>query len=258
MVSYKEIKRNKRRFLAVTGLTDKEFKALLVPFSEAYQKVHRSDKTLEGKKRKRAVGGGRKGVLESIEDKLLFALMYQKAYPLQELLGITFGMSQSSTNEWIHRLLPVLKLALEDMGMMPERDGKKFASHEKAKGGSDDLIIDGTERRRQRPKNPEKQALHYSGKKKAHTDKNLVIVDAKSTRVGYLSPTYSGKVHDKKMADKEAIRYPRQARLQKDTAFQGYEPKVEQTLQPKKTTQRGTQPKGKAAQQGSSQEEGEG
>lgn len=258
MVRYKEIRRNKRQFLAVTGLTDKEFKALLPAFSTAYQKLHRSDRTLDGRKRKRKVGGGRKGVLENMEDKLLFALMYQKAYPLQELLGITFGLSQSSTNEWIHRLLPVLKLALEDMGMMPERDGKKFAQHEKEKGGSDDRIIDGTERRRQRPKNPEKQARHYSGKKKAHTDKNLVIVDAKTTRVGYLSPTYSGKTHDKKMADKEAIHYPKQTRLQKDTAFQGYEPKVKETLQPKKTAQGGTHTRRKAAQSGSGQEEGEG
>ncbi len=39
------------------------------------------------------------------------------------------------------------------------------------------LIIDGTERRRQRPKDPEKQAPHYSGKKKAHSDKNVVVVD---------------------------------------------------------------------------------
>ena len=41
------------------------------------------------------------------------------------------------------------------------------------------LIIDGTERRRQRPKNPEKQALHYSGRKKTPCDKNVIVVDVK-------------------------------------------------------------------------------
>jgi hypothetical protein len=51
------------------------------------------------------------------------------------------------------------------------------------------LIIDGTERRRQRPKNQEKQALHYSGKKKTHSDKDVVIVNAHSKRVSYLSGT---------------------------------------------------------------------
>jgi len=38
------------------------------------------------------------------------------------------------------------------------------------------LPIDGTERRRQRPQDPARQKAHYSGKKKVHTDKNLVLV----------------------------------------------------------------------------------
>jgi DDE superfamily endonuclease len=97
-------------------------------------------------------------------------------------------------------------------------------------------IIDGTQRRRQRPKDTVKQALHYSGKKKVHSDKHLVIVQATSTRVGYLSPTHPGKTHDKKVADSECIRYPRNAKLYKDTGFQGYEPKQTRTYQPKKPT----------------------
>jgi hypothetical protein len=96
------------------------------------------------------------------------------------------------------------------------------------------LIIDGTERRRQRPKSPEKQALHYSGKKKAHTDKNVVIVTLPQERVGFLSQTCVGKTHDKKIADTERIVYPSEAILYKDTGFQGYEPAVQETRQPKK------------------------
>src|SRR5262245_34425883 len=97
------------------------------------------------------------------------------------------------------------------------------------------MVIDGTERRRQRPKNPEKQRLHYSGKKKAHSDKNVVIVNARSRRVGYLSGPYAGKAHDKKVAEVDGIRYPRRATLLKDTGFQGYEPRVRQARQPKKS-----------------------
>jgi hypothetical protein len=236
VVNYKQLRRNKRRFLALTGLTDKEFKVLLPSFQEAYEHAQPMNQTQSGRKRKRQVGGGRKAMLATMEDKLLFSLMYQKSYPVQELLAVTFGMSQAGVNHWVHRLLPILKTALEDLGMMPERDGSAFAQHEQAQGEALDLIIDGTERRRQRPKNPEKQALHYSGKKKIHADKNLVIVNAKQQRIGYLSPTYGGQIHDKKLADNEAIVYPAKTRLHKDTGFQGYEPKVKQTLQPKKTS----------------------
>ena len=73
------------------------------------------------------------------------------------------------------------------------------------------------------------------GKHKTHCDKNVVVVHAKTKRVGYLSQTYAGKVHDKKIADHEALCYPRRTILYKDTGFQGYEPPVDQTRQPKKS-----------------------
>ena len=101
-------------------------------------------------------------------------------------------------------------------------------------GETPDYVIDGTERRRQRPTSPEKQAIHYSGKKKHHTDKNIIVSHAQSGRVGYLSPTRPGTVHDKKLAEHEQIHFPRQSVVHKDTGFQGYEPPVKQTLQPKK------------------------
>ena len=58
-----------------------------------------------------------------------------------------------------------------------------------------DIFIDGTERPIQRPKDKEKQKKNYSGKKKAHTRKNILITD-KNRRIGYLSPPEEGKKHD--------------------------------------------------------------
>ena len=70
--------------------------------------------------------------------------------------------------------------------------------------------------------------------KKAHTDKNLVLVNIHSQKVVYLSETQPGKVHDKKQADAAEIVYPCAATLGKDTGFQGYEPHSIITWQPKK------------------------
>ena len=235
MLTYDELQHHSRKFLALTGLTLKEFKALLPAFERAYARKYSVHKTHHGKKRKRQVGGGRKSTLDCPEQKLLFILVHQKTYPVQTLLGELFDLSQSRTNDWIHRLLPILKQALDDLGVLPERDPQRFARHEKQQSGSRNYIIDGTERRRQRPKNPEKQALYYSGKKKAHSDKNVVITHRRTKRVGYLSQTYAGKTHDKKVADTEAVTYPRGSQLHKDTAFQGYEPPGCRTYQPKKS-----------------------
>jgi hypothetical protein len=50
----------------------------------------------------------------------------------------------------------------------------------------------------------------------------------------YLSPTYAGKVHEKKMADQESLTFPEDALLYKDLGFQGYEPPVARTYEAKK------------------------
>jgi hypothetical protein len=232
---------NRRQFLAFTGLTLPEFQRLLTAFPRAYQQVYPADRTAEGQPRRRNVGGGCMGQLHRPEDKLLFILVYVKTYPLQVIMGELFDLSQPQVNYWIHRLLPVLQAALENLGVRPERNPHHFPQSQAASEPEPRLIIDGTERRRQRPKNPEKQALYYSGRKKKHCDKNVVIVNAQRKRIDYLSKTYPGKTHDKKIADDEHIAYPPGAILYKDTGFQGYEPAVQKTCQAKKkATPRGT------------------
>ena len=166
MLKYEELSKNKKQFLALTGLTVEEFEKLLSAFIRVYERKYPPNKTVEGKKRKRKIGGGRGSELNSNEQKLLFTLVYHKSYPLQELMAVLFEMSQGQVNHWIHRLLPVLKDALDEIGVLPEREPSKFAKHERGKGNGEELIIDGVDRRRQRPKDKEKQKLHYSGKKK--------------------------------------------------------------------------------------------
>ena len=101
-----------------------------------------------------------------------------------------FGLSQAQANYWIHRLLAALQGALSDLGLAPEREAGEVATSPLVwEGGTLELTLDGTERRRQRRQDPRRQQEHYSGKKKAHTDKNLLLVNATSGKVIYLSPT---------------------------------------------------------------------
>jgi hypothetical protein len=126
MLTYEELKTKPRKFLTFTCLTVKEFAELLRAFKNAYEQAYPTSQTKTGETRKREAGGGRKSSLDSIEQKLLFALVYQKSYALQSFQGELCGMAQSRANEWVHRLLPVLKQVLDDIGAMPERDPKKF------------------------------------------------------------------------------------------------------------------------------------
>src|SRR5689334_2637145 len=87
MLDYDSIRRNERTFVALTGITPAEFQRLLPAFTRAYARAFPATKTHAGQARQRRPGGGRKPILLRPEDKLLFILVYQKAYPLQELLG---------------------------------------------------------------------------------------------------------------------------------------------------------------------------
>ena len=182
------------------------------------------------------MGGWHERGLADWEDKLLFILVYQKTYPLQTRQDLHFELRQPQTNYWIHRLLPVLQRALQTLGMRPERDAGQVATSPLAReGGVLELVIDGTERRRQRPHDATRQRDHYSGKKKTHTDKNSLLGKETTATVIDLGPPVAGKTPDKKAADEAMIASPMNATLDQDTGFQGYEPPGVQTRPPKKT-----------------------
>jgi len=94
----------------------------------------------------------------------------------------------------------------------------------------------GTERRRQRPKDAEKQALPYSCKRKAHTDENPVVASA-AEWILFLSGTYPGTVCDKRTAEAEQLTYPPGTTLYKDSGFQ--QRKRKQGVEKKKCTRTG-------------------
>src|SRR4051794_15299044 len=127
MLTYNALKDKAREFLAATGLKIEEFARLLPAFESAYHALYPLNQTAEGKTRQRLPGGGTKGTRRTVEDKLLFILVYQKTYPLQTMPGLQFGLSRPQTHYWIHRLLPVLQRALADLNMTPEREGEHVA-----------------------------------------------------------------------------------------------------------------------------------
>jgi hypothetical protein len=162
MLTYQELKEKPADFLCVTGLTVSEFEQLLPTFDQVYRGQYGGEQTVTGQLRQRKAGGGAKGKLPSSEAKLLFILVYEKTYPLQTMHGLSFGLSQERANEWIHRLLPVLQEALTVLGMQPAREASALVTHPALQEAPADLLLDGTERRQQRPQDPEQQVAQYS------------------------------------------------------------------------------------------------
>src|SRR3954464_1221948 len=142
MLTYTELRGDRRRILALTGLTLPEFESLLVTFARSSERRSPADRTATGRPRQRRAGGGRTAVLHEPAQKLLFLLVYLKTYPLQVVMAELFGLSQPQVNYWLKRLVPLLRDALDDLGVLPERQGPAFAGA----SPSPRLIIDGTER----------------------------------------------------------------------------------------------------------------
>lgn len=229
-MSYQEIQGKPRILQSLTGLNADEFATLLVSFERAWDAFVQATFQREG--RKRAYGGGRKARLAGLEDKLLFILVYFRLYPTQEVQGFLFGMGQAQANEWVHRLSGVLNQALGYEKQLPEREPAKLEAVLEA-CPSLEFMIDGTERRINRPKDKADRKTYYSGKKKAHTVKNNIISE-RSGNVLFLSDTYEGKKHDKKIADEEGYPFPNGSTLWQDTGFQGFAPVGVIIKQPKK------------------------
>ncbi len=224
-------------FLSLTGSTFAEFDELR-PFFQAAWEEARNTSYQQDDSRQRQPGGGSKPILKTHEDRLFFILYYLKTYPLQEVIAFHFDMSQGQANDWIFRLTRLLRTALDQLDCLPERHPEKL-QETAADTPEREFVIDGTERERQRPQDPDAQSDYYSGKKKKHTVKNNLIAGVKDRLIKYLGQTHEGKKHDKKICDEEQPTYPEGSRLLQDTGFQGYEPEGVMGYQPKK------KPKGK-------------
>ena len=72
-----------------------------------------------------------------------------------------------------------------------------------------------------RPQNAAQQTGGYSGKKKDFTVKNVLLVDAPLT-ILFLSDTYGGQTHDKRIADATPYPLPPGSQLLQDLGFLGF------------------------------------
>ena len=238
MLTFERIATKPVVFQMLTGLSLQAFLDLLPAFHHATAQIEYQAEQRRKQPRQRQKGGGRKPLLRSDADRLLFILFYFKVYPLQAVQGFFFGLSQAQTCEWIHRLTPSLNQALGFQHQLPARKAADVTQVLRACPGLE-FSIDGTERPIQRPKDKKRQREFYSGKKKRHTVKNVVITDRRTRKIKALSRTRAGKTSDKRTADEEDYHFPARSKLWKDTGFQGYEPPRVRTYQPKKKPPKG-------------------
>jgi hypothetical protein len=190
--------KDKRLLKAIIGMSKKEFEQLLKKFAPLV--MHKPYK----KNRKRKPGAGRKHTLDTAEKKLFFILMYMKTYPTFDLAGFLWGVNRSQAKRWVDELRGKLEKALGKEMVLPERKVHSMVEFVQRFPQVKKIIIDGTERPIRRPKDKNKQKECYSGKKKRHTQKNIVIASPKK-EILMLSPTSNGREHDYTLLKKSGL-----------------------------------------------------
>jgi len=200
---------------AVTGLKLRQFKMLAVSFEVDLRASFQED-------RKVSVDLGRGFVLRSSEEKLFFVLLYMKCYPTFEVAGWLFDVHKSSCCRWVKWFLPALQRTLGKELVLPQRkigDAEEFVRLFPAVRAA---FVDGTERPIRRPKDSARQKENYSGKKKRHTRKNIVVND-ENKRILILTQTAEGKKHDFEIYKDEGIgdELPDEIDCFVDLGFQG-------------------------------------
>ena len=119
-------------------------------------------------------------------DQLLLTLMYWREYRTQLHIGETYGVSEATACRTINKIENMLM----ESGEFTLPGKKKLVESETQ---LEVILVDATEQAIERPKKQQKS--HYSGKKKCHTQKAQVIIDAQTLEI--IATEFSkGKTHD--------------------------------------------------------------
>lgn len=235
MINIAKALKSNRLIKSLTGLTKEKFEELAIYF-DTILKEEQAKKYKNNQNRQRRPGGGSKGKLQNSKEKLFYILFYVKVYPTFDVAGFIFDVDRAQTNRWVHKYLPILEKALGRRVVLPERKIESVEAFMKEFPNVKDIFIDGTERRVQRSSDTKEQKRNYSGKKKTHTKKNIIINDERK-RILVVTPTVKGSMHDKKIYDKYGLGdvIPKDVTQWVDSGFTGIDKQYDIDVQiPKK------------------------
>ncbi|HJW29321.1 MAG TPA: hypothetical protein VJ508_08700 [Saprospiraceae bacterium] len=151
-----------RKWRAATGFDKQRFEKLMELFKEYYVKIY-------GKPvRERQVQTDIDYCLTSEEELLFFTLCSLKSGLTYDLLGVVCGMEASNAKRNQKTGVEVLQRIFQELGYAPKRKFMNINEFLEYFADTEELIIDATEQRIQRPSDKKSQKQYYSGKKNAY------------------------------------------------------------------------------------------
>lgn len=222
IMRYVHLRLHPKVFKSVTGLYVGEFDELVNDVLPLY--AEKETERLDRPDRERAIGAGHPFEL-SVRDHILLTVVWLRLYPIHEVLGYLFGVSDSTVSRTIHRVLPILEQAGKDTMRMPDPGRKRRRSLDQLLADTPELavVIDSFEQRVQRHQDRDEADKYFSGKKKQHTMKSQVTVDEETGQIVDVSESVPGPTADITLLKQSAVldRLPEGIGALGDSAYQG-------------------------------------
>lgn len=195
MLRESHLRRHPKVFRSMTGITPAEFDTLARDVVPALAQADRT--RLSRPDRRRAIGAGHPQALRP-RDQVLLTVIWLRQYPTDGVLGYLAGVDEATIRRLRKRVLPVLEaLGADTMRGIdpgkwkrPDLAGLLAATPELA------VIVDTFEQPVQRPKARAAADRWYSGKKKQHTRKVQVAVEATTGRFLDVAAGWRGPAND--------------------------------------------------------------
>jgi hypothetical protein len=204
IMRYAQLSQRPKLFLKLTGLRLEEFLELLQQVCPLVQAAHQA--LLNRPNRTRSIGAGNHFELDA-RDQILMTIVWLRIYPTNELLGYLFGVSDSTASRVLKRVLPLLAKSGNDGMKRPDPGRKRRLELPELLKQLPELavIVDSFEQKVQRPKNRSEADIYYSGKKKQHTLKSQVTIEASTGRITHISQSVEGPTADFKLLQQSGL-----------------------------------------------------
>lgn len=220
MLGYAKLSRCPSIFRSFTGLDLSEFDSVYAEVEKVYSSFE--EKRLSRRERKREIGAGHPFKLD-LRDRLLVLLIYYRLYVTSTLLGFLFDLGQTNVLKDIRMIEPAVRevLPLPAKVYGKKRKLRTIEELEELFPGFK-ALIDATEQEIPRPKEKRKRKTHYSVKKRRHTVKTQLTVNANGLIV-HRTGHARGRTHDYALFKHNHPDLPEMVRSVVDLGYYGIE-----------------------------------
>ena len=199
MMRFNSLALKARNFQSFTGFKVAEFISMAETIKADWEELRRQSFKQE---RICKIGGGSKLKLPDLENRLLVYCVYAKLYLPYSLLEYLFGVDESTICRIILEMTKLLGKKI-----IVRRGGKRISTLEELKQvfpDLDEVLIDATKQRINRPEKKRTRKKHHSGKKKDFTIKTQ-IMGIKRRLILHVADSSPGRVHDYKYFQKTGV-----------------------------------------------------